>query len=59
VRAEIAQVQRKLARARQSEAATPERERRKHARRVEDLEARLEVLMTEEHSLRLRIDRTG
>ena len=59
MRAEIAQVQRKLARARQSEATTPERERRKHARRVEDLEARLEVLMTEEHSLRLRIDRTG
>jgi len=59
VRAEIAQVRRELARARQAEAAAPERDRRKHARRIKELEARLDALMAEEHSLRLQIDRTG
>jgi hypothetical protein len=59
VRAEIAQARRELARARQAEAATPERDRRKHARRIEELEARLEILMAEEHSLRLQTDRAG
>jgi len=57
VRAEIAQTRRELARARQAEAGAPERDRRKHARRVEELEARLEILMAEEHGLRLKIDR--
>ena len=59
VRAEIAQVRRELSRARQAEAAVPERDRRTHARRIEELEARIEALMAEEHSLRLRIDRAG
>ena len=59
VRAEIAQVRRKLARARQAETAAPERDRRKPARLIEELEARLEALMAEEHSLRLQIDRAG
>ncbi|MCU0500318.1 MAG: hypothetical protein MUC51_00885 [Anaerolineae bacterium] len=59
VRAEIAQTRRGLARARQAEASATERDRRKHARRVEELEARLEILMAEEHSLRLQIDRAG
>jgi hypothetical protein len=59
VRAEIAQVQRGLTRARQAEAAAPERDRRKHTRRIEQLEARLATLMAEEHSLRLLIDRAG
>jgi septal ring factor EnvC (AmiA/AmiB activator) len=59
VRAEIAQTRRELARARQAETAALERDRRKHVRRIEELEARLVVLMAEEHSLRLKIDRTG
>ncbi len=59
MRAEIAQTRRELARARQAEVAAPERDRRKHSRRVEELEARLEILMAEEHSLRLQIDRAG
>ena len=59
VRAAIAQTRRELARTRQAEAAASERDRRKHARRIEELQARLEALMAEEHSLRLRIDQTG
>jgi hypothetical protein len=59
VRAVIAQVQRELARARQTETAAPERDRRKYARRIEQLDAHLAALMAEEHSLRLRIDQTG
>jgi hypothetical protein len=59
VRAEIAQARRELARVRQSEAAATERDRRKHARRIEELEVRLDTLLAEEHSLRLKIDRTG
>jgi len=59
VRAEIAQARRELARARQVEATAPEPEWRKHVRRIEELEIHLEALMAEEHSLRLRIDRTG
>jgi regulator of replication initiation timing len=45
VRAEIARIRQQLARARQT-------------RQIEALEARLAALMAEEHSLRLRIDRT-
>jgi predicted nuclease with TOPRIM domain len=59
VRAEIAQARRELARVRQSEAAATERDRRMHAHRVEELEARIDALLAEEHSLRLKIDRTG
>ena len=59
VRAEIAQVRRDLARARPAEATASERDRSKHARRIEELETRLEALMAEEYSLRLQIDRAG
>jgi len=59
VHAEIAQTRRELARTRLAEAAASEREQRKLVRRIEELEARLEVLMAEEHSLRLKIDRTS
>ena len=59
VHAEIAQTRRELARARQAEATAPERDCRKHARRIEELETRLEALMAEEYSLRLQIDRAG
>jgi hypothetical protein len=59
VRAEIAQARRELARARHAETTAPKPERRKHGRRIEELEIHLEALMAEEHGLRLRIDRTG
>jgi hypothetical protein len=59
MRAEMAQTRRELARVRQSEVAATERDRRKHTRRIEELEARLDGLLAEEHSLRLKIDRTG
>ena len=59
MRVEIAQMRRELARARQAETTATERDRHKHTHRIEDLEASLEVLMAEEHSLRLRIDRAG
>ena len=59
MRAEIAQVRRELVRARQAEATASERDRSKHARRIEELEARLEALMADEHSLRIKIDRAG
>jgi hypothetical protein len=59
VLAEIAQARRELARVHQSESTATERDRRKHTLRIEELEVRLDALLAEEHSLRLKIDRTG
>jgi hypothetical protein len=55
----MARIRRELARARAADVGDSDPERRRRARRIEELEAHLEALMAEEHSLRLRIDRAA
>lgn len=58
VRAEIARIRQQLARAQQAQAGAADQRPSRVARQIEELEARLDALMAEEHTLRLQIDRS-
>lgn len=58
VRNEIARMRSQLARIRAAEVTAVGGECHRTAHQIQELEARLDALMAEEHSLRLQIDRS-
>jgi uncharacterized protein (DUF3084 family) len=58
VRNEIARVRSQLARIRAAEITAVGGERHRTSHQIQELEARLDALVAEEHSLRLQIDRS-
>ncbi len=58
IRAESARIRQQLARAQQTQPGAAGQRPPRVTRQIEELEARLDALMAEEHTLRLQIDRS-